>query len=146
MNRRIRLLPAVERDIEETLGATLRRFGTRKYDEYRGLIRRAIEDIAADPDRPPAKVLQFEPVFLRLPFQQAQPGAHDLTGVLIRSAPDLPANELGLMVGEIDVLRRHDTRLPCLAKIVNCPSRRSRRAPHRCVAGPVHPCRSVPTR
>jgi toxin ParE1/3/4 len=55
MNRRIRLLPAVERDIEETLGATLRRFGTRKYDEYRGLIRRAIEDIAADPDRPPAK-------------------------------------------------------------------------------------------
>jgi toxin ParE1/3/4 len=53
--RLIRLLPAVERDIELALLATLRRFGVRKYDEYRALIRQAIRDIQADPDGPQSK-------------------------------------------------------------------------------------------
>ena len=55
MSHRIRILPAVQTDIEEALSFTFRRFGERKYEEYRDLIHGAIEEIAADPDHPRAK-------------------------------------------------------------------------------------------
>ena len=53
--RRIRVLPAAASDIESVLVETLRRFGTRKYAEYRDLIHAAMKDVAARPDAPPAQ-------------------------------------------------------------------------------------------
>jgi plasmid stabilization system protein ParE len=55
MSHAIRILPAVQTDMEDALCFTLRRFGERKYQEYRDLIHRAIEEIAANPDHPRAR-------------------------------------------------------------------------------------------
>mgnify|MGYP001182389650 CR=1 FL=1 len=46
--------PAV-RDIEDVLGYTLAQFGEQKHEQYKWLIRQALLDIAADPNRPPAR-------------------------------------------------------------------------------------------
>jgi plasmid stabilization system protein ParE len=50
MNHPVRILPAVQSDIEDALTFTLRKFGDRKYNAYRDLIRAAIEQIAANPN------------------------------------------------------------------------------------------------
>ena len=55
MSHPVRILPAVRGDIEDALTLTLRKFGERKYNGYRDLIRAAIERIAANPDDPRAR-------------------------------------------------------------------------------------------
>jgi len=42
-------------DIEQVLAYTLTQFGDSKYEEYKELIRKALTDIAADPNRRPAR-------------------------------------------------------------------------------------------
>jgi toxin ParE1/3/4 len=53
--RKLRISKLAIRDIENVLAYTIRQFGERKQREYQQLIRRALSDIAADPDRLPAK-------------------------------------------------------------------------------------------
>jgi toxin ParE1/3/4 len=55
MSHTVRILPIVHRDVEDALRFTLQTFGERKYEEYRALIRLAIEEIAEDPDHPRSK-------------------------------------------------------------------------------------------
>ena len=50
MTFQIRISSLAQRDIEDVLRWTLREFGERKYEEYRGLIREAIETVARNPD------------------------------------------------------------------------------------------------
>jgi plasmid stabilization system protein ParE len=45
----VRRLLAVEADIEQVLAFTLRRFGSRKYDEYGSLILEALQALEVDP-------------------------------------------------------------------------------------------------
>lgn len=46
----IRISTQARRDIEEVLAWTSREFGATQYDEYRSLIREAIEEIARNPE------------------------------------------------------------------------------------------------
>lgn len=46
----VRISAPARRDIEEVLAWTYREFGEAKYDDYRALIREAIEAIARNPD------------------------------------------------------------------------------------------------
>ena len=46
----LRISAQARRDIEEVLAWTLHEFGETKYDQYRDLIRRALIDIARNPD------------------------------------------------------------------------------------------------
>ena len=55
MSFTLRFSRTAVRDIEEILAYTLTHFGARKHEQYKALIRQALRDIAADPDRSPAK-------------------------------------------------------------------------------------------
>jgi plasmid stabilization system protein ParE len=55
MSDTLRISDRAARDIEGALAYTLDQFGARKQSIYRALIRDALTDIAADPDRAPAK-------------------------------------------------------------------------------------------
>lgn len=55
MSRQIRVLRQALRDIEDVLSYTLANFGEAKYRQYQSLIQQAIDDIASDPDAPPAR-------------------------------------------------------------------------------------------
>jgi len=46
------LAPAAERDVRETLRWSRERFGERAAARYRNLLKQALRDIAADPERP----------------------------------------------------------------------------------------------
>jgi toxin ParE1/3/4 len=55
MSFRMRFSRLAARDIEGILAHTLQEFGERQYGQYKDLIRSALVDIAADPDRPTAR-------------------------------------------------------------------------------------------
>lgn len=50
MTYQLRISSQAQRDIEEVLTWTLREFGRAQYDEYRELIRAALNDLSAKPD------------------------------------------------------------------------------------------------
>jgi toxin ParE1/3/4 len=49
---RVVLAPSAQRDIRETLKWSLREFGHRAAVRYRDLLKQALRDVAADPERP----------------------------------------------------------------------------------------------
>jgi toxin ParE1/3/4 len=55
MRRQLRFSRRAARDIENVLAHPLKQFCEQKYQEYKTLIHQALADLAAGPNRPPAK-------------------------------------------------------------------------------------------
>ena len=55
MKYTLRISMRAVRDMQNALAHTRERFGERKHDQYKRLIRDALKAIATHPDRPPAK-------------------------------------------------------------------------------------------
>lgn len=105
MSFRLRFSKRAARDIEAVLAHTLQEFGQQQYEVYKELIRLAMVDIAADPNRPSARRHPDLRPDCRL-FHIARPGRNARHFFLYRLIGDRLVLVGGLLHDSMD-LRRH---------------------------------------
>jgi toxin ParE1/3/4 len=104
MSFRLRISAAAVRDIEQVLAHTLQEFGLRQYEEYKDLIRTALAEIAANPNRPTARLRPELHPNART-FHLARPGRHARHFLLYRVVGDYV--DVGRLLHDSMDLRRH---------------------------------------
>jgi toxin ParE1/3/4 len=104
MSFRIRISAAAVRDIEQVLGHTLREFGLLQYEEYKDLIRTALADVSANPNRLSARRRAELHPHART-FHIARPGRHARHFLLYRIIGDYV--DVGRLLHDSMDLRRH---------------------------------------
>ena len=103
MSFRLRISTAAVRDIEQVLAHTLQEFGLRQYEQYKDLIRTALADIVANPNRPSARRPELHPDART--FHLARPGRDARHFLLYRVVGEFV--DVGRLLHDSMDLRRH---------------------------------------
>lgn len=105
MSLKLRFSKRAVRDIEGILAHTLQEFGEGQYEEYKELIRAALADVAADPNRPTARRRPELHADART-FHIARPGKDARHFLLYRVSGDRFV-DIGRLLHDSMDLRRH---------------------------------------